>query len=132
MSFTLVSSCIFVFFFQVNKRSSVIRFMFFNKQDIEHYKKAKLRTKHGRSGHIKVSLGITFVLSFSNLVVLAFVSVTHFNLPFFQDHTVIWSAFLIHNLRLMIPSNYPFTNALSPNGHTPPTYLDPIPFIHNN
>ncbi|KAG7212672.1 hypothetical protein KM043_012952 [Ampulex compressa] len=43
--------------FKVNKRSAVIRFMFFNRQDINWFKPVQLRTKYGRRGHIKEPLG---------------------------------------------------------------------------
>lgn len=43
--------------FKVHKRSAVIRFMFFNREDIKWFKPVKLRTKYGRKGHIKEPLG---------------------------------------------------------------------------
>jgi len=43
--------------FKVHKRISTIRFMFFNREDIEWFKPVELRTKHGRRGHIKEPLG---------------------------------------------------------------------------
>ncbi|KAG0054160.1 hypothetical protein BGZ83_011856 [Gryganskiella cystojenkinii] len=43
--------------FKVHKRTATIRFMFFNPDDIWYYKSVELRTKHGRTGHIKESLG---------------------------------------------------------------------------
>lgn len=43
--------------FKVYKRSAVIRFLFFNREDIVYFKPVKLRTKHGRIGHIKEPLG---------------------------------------------------------------------------
>ncbi|XP_049866337.1 pre-rRNA-processing protein TSR1 homolog [Pectinophora gossypiella] len=43
--------------YKVNKRSAVIRFMFFNREDILYFKPCKLRTKYGRTGHIKEPLG---------------------------------------------------------------------------
>ncbi|KAJ8930713.1 hypothetical protein NQ314_016478 [Rhamnusium bicolor] len=42
---------------KIHKRSAVIRFMFFNREDIIYFKPCKLRTKMGRSGHIKEPLG---------------------------------------------------------------------------
>ncbi|XP_063361365.1 pre-rRNA-processing protein TSR1 homolog [Cydia amplana] len=43
--------------YKVNKRSAVIRFMFFNREDVAYFKPCKLRTKYGRTGHIKEPLG---------------------------------------------------------------------------
>lgn len=43
--------------FKVLKRSAVIRFMFFNRDDIFWFKPIQLRTKYGRRGHIKEPLG---------------------------------------------------------------------------
>ncbi|XP_076269355.1 tsr1 ribosome assembly factor [Rhynchophorus ferrugineus] len=43
--------------YKIYKRSAVIRFMFFNREDIIYFKPCKLRTKMGRIGHIKEPLG---------------------------------------------------------------------------
>ncbi|XP_054012596.1 pre-rRNA-processing protein TSR1 homolog [Hylaeus anthracinus] len=43
--------------YKVNKRSAVIRFMFFHREDINWFKPVQLRTKYGRRGHIKEPLG---------------------------------------------------------------------------
>ena len=43
--------------FKVNKKSAVVRFMFFNRQDIEWFKPIELHTKRGKRGHIKEPLG---------------------------------------------------------------------------
>ncbi|XP_013201160.2 pre-rRNA-processing protein TSR1 homolog [Amyelois transitella] len=43
--------------YKVHKRSAVIRFMFFNREDVQYFKPCKLRTKYGRTGHIKEPLG---------------------------------------------------------------------------
>lgn len=43
--------------YKVNKRSAVIRFMFFHREDVNWFKPVQLRTKYGRRGHIKEPLG---------------------------------------------------------------------------
>ncbi|KAF9167328.1 hypothetical protein DFQ26_004969 [Actinomortierella ambigua] len=43
--------------FKVHKRTATIRYMFHNADDVWYYKSVELRTKLGRTGHIKESLG---------------------------------------------------------------------------
>merc|ERR1712202_91752 len=43
--------------FKVNKKSCVVRYMFFNPEDIAYFKEVELRTKHGRRGNIKYPVG---------------------------------------------------------------------------
>ncbi|KAI0222561.1 ribosome biogenesis protein tsr1 [Massospora cicadina] len=43
--------------FRVNRRSAVIRYMFFNSADVEWFKPIQLSTKFGRVGHIRDSIG---------------------------------------------------------------------------
>lgn len=43
--------------YKINRKVATIRYMFFNKEDVEYFKPIKLRTKCGRVGHIKESLG---------------------------------------------------------------------------
>lgn len=43
--------------FKVHKKTATIRYMFFNQLDIDYYKPVQLRTKRGRTGHIRESLG---------------------------------------------------------------------------
>jgi len=38
---------------KVHKKSAVVRFMFFNREDIDWFKPVELRTKYGRRGHIR-------------------------------------------------------------------------------
>lgn len=42
---------------KINRRYATIRYMFFNKEDVDYFKPVKLRTRCGRLGHIKESLG---------------------------------------------------------------------------
>ena len=43
--------------FQINKRIVTCRFMFFNREDVEWFKKIELHTKTGRRGHVRAGLG---------------------------------------------------------------------------
>ena len=43
--------------FHINKRVCTVRFMFFNREDVDWFKPVELRTKTGRRGHIKDGLG---------------------------------------------------------------------------
>lgn len=43
--------------FKIHRKTATIRYMFFNKDDINYFKPCKLRTRCGRMGHIKESLG---------------------------------------------------------------------------
>lgn len=43
--------------FKVHKKTATMRYMFFNADDIAYFKPIALTTKHGRTGHIKESLG---------------------------------------------------------------------------
>ncbi|WVQ83997.1 hypothetical protein IAT38_006142 [Cryptococcus sp. DSM 104549] len=42
---------------KIHKKTATIRYMFFNREDIEYFKSVELHTKYGRVGHIKESLG---------------------------------------------------------------------------
>ncbi|XP_307850.5 pre-rRNA-processing protein TSR1 homolog [Anopheles gambiae] len=43
--------------YKINRKSATIRYMFFNPDDVAYFKPCKLRTKLGRVGHIRESLG---------------------------------------------------------------------------
>ncbi|KAF9070091.1 hypothetical protein BDP27DRAFT_1324276 [Rhodocollybia butyracea] len=43
--------------FKVHKKTATVRYMFFNADDVSYFSPIQLYTKHGRTGHIKESLG---------------------------------------------------------------------------
>lgn len=43
--------------YKVHKKTATIRYMFFNREDIEYFKPIELKTKKGKIGHIKEALG---------------------------------------------------------------------------
>ncbi|GAA5883645.1 hypothetical protein JCM3774_005992, partial [Rhodotorula dairenensis] len=43
--------------FKVHKKTATIRYLFFNRADVEYFKPVQLRTKSGRIGHIREPLG---------------------------------------------------------------------------
>ncbi|GAA6026737.1 hypothetical protein JCM8097_005824 [Rhodosporidiobolus ruineniae] len=43
--------------FKVHKKTATIRYLFFNRDDVEYFKPVQLRTKGGRVGHIREPLG---------------------------------------------------------------------------
>ncbi|CAG8493832.1 12709_t:CDS:10 [Ambispora gerdemannii] len=49
--------CLTGYPFKVHKKSAVIRYMFFNSDDVSWFKPIQLTTKYGRTGHIRESLG---------------------------------------------------------------------------
>ncbi|XP_076033995.1 pre-rRNA-processing protein TSR1 homolog isoform X2 [Oratosquilla oratoria] len=43
--------------FKINRKTAVVRYLFFNRDDVAWFKPVELRTKYGRRGHIKEPLG---------------------------------------------------------------------------
>ncbi|WVR04426.1 hypothetical protein IAU60_001428 [Kwoniella sp. DSM 27419] len=43
--------------FKIHKKTATIRYMFFNREDIDYFKSVELHTKFGKVGHIKEALG---------------------------------------------------------------------------
>ncbi|KAF8134242.1 ribosome biogenesis protein tsr1 [Boletus edulis] len=43
--------------FRVHRKTATVRYMFFNSDDVAYFKPMQLHTKHGRTGHIRESLG---------------------------------------------------------------------------
>lgn len=43
--------------FKVHKKTATIRYMFFNREDVQYFQSVELHTKYGRSGHVTEALG---------------------------------------------------------------------------
>jgi len=55
--------------FKVHKKTATIRYLFFNRDDVEYFKPVQLRTKGGRIGHIREPLGTHGYLKVSHFSV---------------------------------------------------------------
>lgn len=51
--------------YKVHRRSSVLRYMFYNPDDIKYFMKVELYTKNGLTGHIKEPVGMLLLLLLS-------------------------------------------------------------------
>lgn len=43
--------------FKVHKKTATIRYMFFNREDVDYFNSVELHTKYGRTGHVREALG---------------------------------------------------------------------------
>lgn len=59
---------------KINRRTATIRYMFFNREDIEYFRPVKLRTRCGLMGHIKETLGKCLFYFFQHTFVIKLLS----------------------------------------------------------
>lgn len=100
---------------KINRRTATIRYMFFNREDIEYFRPVKLRTRCGLMGHIKETLGMisdTLPLSLSLNIILNQHSISK------QEPMDTWNVCSMVSYVQWTQSSCIYISEFSPNGTT--------------